>query len=97
MSGCDEQSTGANQVSSRTVDTGLGCREVRNATTVLLVLCISKEHNTFDLILQRSAQTRDGTGHECCALRVSSSGDGCVGAFAGSELEETLAFSDGGR
>jgi hypothetical protein len=95
VSGRDDQRPSANQVPSRAIDSRLRRWKARNPTTILQIFGVSEQHHAFDLVLHCSAKTRDGIGHDCRALRVSTCCNGSIGAFCESHIEEAPSFSDG--
>jgi hypothetical protein len=91
----NEERTKANIIGNTAVNLCLGRRKVWNTTKVLQILGVSEEHHALDLVLDRSAQLRDGIAHHCSTLAVSARHDGRAGALGRSEVEEPLGFVNG--
>ena len=91
----NQKSAAADTVGSVADSQSLLGREVGNLAVLLFVASVSVKHDTSHLGLGRFRQASDGSNHDGCALRIATTHDDGVRAFAGSQIEHLLSLAVG--
>lgn len=96
MCGKDAETAPAHGIPSIAEDLSPVGRIVWNLLPVLLVLSVSEENHTLDLLLDLVVQLTYAPGHDRRALAVATSNHGSVGALLVSHVKELFSLIDGG-